>query len=412
MSRATWIKVLMSAVIVCSLIPGPGHAQVASTPRPTGRNAVLGYLGISNVRCNCTFMVDDDDARLFSFRSNPVVIGIYEGSPADGSLERGDTITAIDGYALTSSEGGRRFANIRPGQRLTLNVSRGRAHMTLRFRASSMSSGDERAFGNAAPEVAGGTWVYEFPEVPAIPATPAIPPRSPGAALPARPATPPTPGAFVWGVRPRRITSVSSVPALAPVAPASPVPAVALRRALAPIPPVAPLPPVPSPAGWFGFSIRCNECGWSLSRGEEYPVWESTTAPELSMISRDGPAARAGLMAGDRITHINGVSILSPLGARSFGRVRPGQSVRLTVIRDGASQTRELTLATRPEVRAAIAAVAATPRMVPDRRELRYTGQLDNVSVEVWSAGGPTVERVGDTMTITVGASVIRLKVK
>ncbi|MEO7367712.1 MAG: PDZ domain-containing protein, partial [Gemmatimonadaceae bacterium] len=102
MTRASWMKVLLSAVIVCSLIPGPGHAQVASTPRPSTRGAVLGFLGIANVRCNCTFMVDDDDSRLFTFRSNPVVLGIYEGSPADGSLERGDTITAIDGFALTS----------------------------------------------------------------------------------------------------------------------------------------------------------------------------------------------------------------------------------------------------------------------------------------------------------------------
>ncbi|MEO7367029.1 MAG: PDZ domain-containing protein [Gemmatimonadaceae bacterium] len=386
MTRASWMKVLLSAVIVCSLIPGRGHAQIASTPRPSTRNAALGYLGISNVRCICTFMVDDDDSRLFTFRSNPVVLGIYEGSPADGSLERGDTITAIDGFALTSSEGGRRFANIRPGQKLTLNVSRGRAHMTLLLRASSMAVGDERAFGFAAPEVAGGAWAYEFPGVPAIPATPAIPPRAP--------------------------------PRAPPFAPVAPLPGFAPLPALAPVPPIAPLPPIPTPAGWFGFSIRCNDCGWALNRGDEYPVWESETAPELSMISRDGPAARAGLMAGDRITHVNGVSILTPQGARAFGRVRPGQRVRLTVLRDGRPLTREMTLATRPEVRAARAAVAAivavpsTPAVPAARRELRYTGQLDNVGVEVWSSGGPNVERVGDTMTITVGGSVIRLKVK
>jgi hypothetical protein len=45
------------------------------------------------------------------------------------------------------------------------------------------------------------------------------------------------------------------------------------------------------------------------------------------------------------------------------------------------------------------------------RRELRYTGNLDNVTVEVWSPGGPSVEKIGDTMIITVGASVVRIKV-
>jgi hypothetical protein len=135
------------------------------------------------------------------------------------------------------------------------------------------------------------------------------------------------------------------------------------------------------------------------------------------MVSRDGPAARAGLIAGDRITHVNGVSILTRAGARAFGRVRPGQKVRLTVLRDGKPLTRELTLATRPELRAAavVAGFGSTPRPAAGvnlRRELRYTGQLDNVSVEVWSAAGPTVDRNGDTITITVGTSVIRLKAK
>jgi hypothetical protein len=45
------------------------------------------------------------------------------------------------------------------------------------------------------------------------------------------------------------------------------------------------------------------------------------------------------------------------------------------------------------------------------RRELRYSGQLENVTVEVWSPGGPTVEKIGDTMVITTGASVVRIKV-
>ena len=130
------------------------------------------------------------------------------------------------------------------------------------------------------------------------------------------------------------------------------------------------------------------------------------------MVAPGSPAGRAGLIAGDRITEIDGVSILSPRGARKFGGVRPGQTVRLSVIRDGRTLTRELTLATRPEMRAAIAGMSAAPRASTARRELRYTGQLNDVSVEVWSAGGPTVERVGDTMTITVGTSVVRLKVK
>jgi predicted metalloprotease with PDZ domain len=129
------------------------------------------------------------------------------------------------------------------------------------------------------------------------------------------------------------------------------------------------------------------------------------------MVAQDGPAGRAGFLTGDRITHMDGISILTPAGARRFGAVRPGQTVKLTVLRDGRLLTRELTLTRRPEIRAATAVGSRAPRANVARRELRYTGQLENVSVEVWSAGGPTIERVGDTMLITIGTSVVRLKV-
>jgi membrane-associated protease RseP (regulator of RpoE activity) len=404
----------LSAVVVCAMIPAPGRAQTASVPAPSvagpTRGTTLGFIGISNVKCNCTFFTGDDGSRTFTFRSNPVVLGIYEGSPADGALQRGDTITAIDGFQLMTTEGARRFANVQPGQKLTLNVSRGQRRMTLLLKASNIVSGDVRAFGTRPPKVA-GTWSYDYPTPPPaatpIPAEPAIPPMAP------RAATAPLRGSVVWGGRtPRAIAGVAApaipaAPAVTAVAPTAPVAAIAAVPAVAPVPPLP-----PSPTGWFGFSIKCSECGWSQQRDEDSPVWESSTPPELSMISRDGPAARAGLLAGDRITHVNGVSILTSQGARAFGRVRPGQKVRLTVLRNGKSLTRELTLATRPELRAALAASASTPRPAGLRRELRYTGQLDNVSVEVWSAAGPTIDRKGDTITITVGTSVIRLKAR
>ena len=415
MRRFIASSIAASAVVVFALIPRPAAAQVAPS---SARPGPFGYLGITNVRCNCTFRTDDDGARNYEFRSNPVVLGVYRDSPADGALERGDTITGIDGIALTTSDGGRRFANIRPGQHVTLNVSRGRAHMTLLFTAARLDGEDERA-GVYTPEASDGGWTYDFPAPPALPALPAIPALPSIAALPAIPAAPaipatPTPGAVVWGAsrapRAGRPAVITSSPGWAPIAP---LPAIPPVPALAPVPPVPPVPELVSPAGWYGFSIRCNECGWSQGRSDDSPVWESSSPPELSMVAKDGPAGRAGLLAGDRLTAIDGVSILTPRGGRKFGAVRPGQTVRVTVLRNGKTLTRELTLAEPPEMRAVVATwTPSTPRALAAKRELRYTGQLDNVSVEVWSVGGPTIEKSGDTMVITVGASVVRLKVK
>ena len=131
------------------------------------------------------------------------------------------------------------------------------------------------------------------------------------------------------------------------------------------------------------------------------------------MISTDGPANRAGLRTGDRIIAIDGYSILSRQGARRFGSVRPGKPIRLTIRRGSETMVKTLTLTRRPEEVAAIAARSPRAATPPPsmRRELRYNGKMDNVTVQVWSAGGPTVEKVGDEMIITIAGSVVRIKV-
>lgn len=201
---------------------------------------------------------------------------------------------------------------------------------------------------------------------------------------------------------PRPPRSPRSPQTPAPEAARTPVPR---RPAAAPLPAtpgapaMPPVPPTPAPDGWFGFSIRCDECGWYRSRAESTPRWESTTPPQIGIVAPGGPADIAGLRTGDRITHIDGTSILTPEGARRFGAVKPGQRIRLTVMRSGTPITREFTLAERP-------------RPIAGRSSLRYTGRLRGVDVEVWSPAGATVERDGDTITINVGGSTIRLKAK
>lgn len=392
MKRQAIARLAGATVIVAAMVPVKSRAQEPAGGPVSINTTSAGYLGITSLRCDCTLRADPEPRnRFFVFRSDPVVRSIEPRSPAAARLRTGDVITHIDGVALATTPGARRFATIQPGQTVELTVRRGRTVSKPRLTAVPLDWNDNRLLGNTAPEVAGGysvTWDYEDAE-PSVPAVPAAP---------AAPVTPAAPVAGSWSLLTPRPPGVPSGVWAVEVPPSS-----------------------ASPRGWFGFSVRCNQCGWASGARGESPVWESREAPELSMISAGSPASRAGLLPGDVLTHIDGVSILTPAGARKFGGVMPGQTVRVTVKRDGRSITRELTLTGRPEARAARAVIAARPPRAPGaavaptppaaRRELRYTGRLEDVTVEVWSAGGPSVERVGDTMVITVGGTVVRLRV-
>ena len=423
-------RILYAAVVISALVPGGGRVagQGVVSVRPTIWTSSLGYLGIENLRCDCTSRTERDaDGRMFIFRSNPIVTRVDAGSPAAGILMGGDTITQIDGVSILSVDGTRRFTNIRPGDDVNLLIRRhGR---TLRVSIKATDDPGRRVYSRIITPEADWT-TPPFPPEPALAPGVAQAPRPPRAIVaPHVDATITTPRSPRAPTAPRVYATVPGVYVIPPAEPAQPAePPEAPVPAQPPTPGYRPLAPgapwvtavvptgAPSPAGWFGFSIRCNDCGWSSTgRPGESPVWESDEAPEIAMVARRSPADVAGLKVGDRITHIDGVSILTTEGRRKFGRVRPRQTVRLTVRRDGRSMTKELRLATRPEYRAVVAATAATPAVAPVppsmRRELRYSGRLEDVTVEVFSAGGPTVERVGDTMIITVGSSVVRIKV-
>jgi len=63
--------------------------------------------------------------RRWTFSQPPLVYSVENDGPADrAGLRSGDTLISVDGYPLTSVEGGRRFANIQPGQAVSLKYGR------------------------------------------------------------------------------------------------------------------------------------------------------------------------------------------------------------------------------------------------------------------------------------------------
>jgi len=84
----------------------------------------LGSLGLG-IQCEQCSVSSGRRAQSWTFRQPPAIITVDVDGPAHRALlRRGDTLTAIDGVDLTTPQGGRAFATIEPGQRVTLTYRR------------------------------------------------------------------------------------------------------------------------------------------------------------------------------------------------------------------------------------------------------------------------------------------------
>ena len=84
-----------------------------------------GWLGIGISCTNCSLSRGSPSRASWNFNEAPVVQWVDGESPAfRAGMRSGDTLTAVDGFDLTSAEGGRAFARIQPGQRVSLTYRR------------------------------------------------------------------------------------------------------------------------------------------------------------------------------------------------------------------------------------------------------------------------------------------------
>ncbi len=107
--------------------PEPGLAPLAALAQlrflPSG-----GWFGVS-LRCgDCSIRRADRDsgrALEWRFRSEPEILGVEPGSPAEhAGIEEGDVITKVGGADITSRDGGRLFGATKPGGEVEWTIER------------------------------------------------------------------------------------------------------------------------------------------------------------------------------------------------------------------------------------------------------------------------------------------------
>jgi regulator of sigma E protease len=124
-----------------------------------------------------------------------------------------------------------------------------------------------------------------------------------------------------------------------------------------------------------------------VAHGQETPVNQAV----VGAVVPDAPAARAGLMAGDRVTAVDGEPVATWYDLVSRVRDRPAEPIRFTVSRGG----EVLTLSITPRR-------SETPRPVLDAN-LRPTGQI-RIQSQIGAAPDSRTEPVAPGQAIVMAA--------
>jgi len=101
--------------------------------------------------------------------------------------------------------------------------------------------------------------------------------------------------------------------------------------------------------GWIGVQVQPVTAAIADSLGMKKAEGAIVDEPQAG-----GPAAKAGIEAGDVITAVNGTAVKDSRDlARKIGMIAPGTSLKLDVLRKGEAKTIALTLASMPNERQA-----------------------------------------------------------
>ncbi len=115
-------------------------------------------------------------------------------------------------------------------------------------------------------------------------------------------------------------------------------------------------PDVPKPATVWWTQDTTDQRGWigvQVDLRTTVDARSRRTVAIVEGVSRDGPAYRAGLRRGDVLLAMNGVDAQEHF-AQAAARIRPGDPVRITLMRDGRRSDLSLVAGSRPIARAEV----------------------------------------------------------
>jgi hypothetical protein len=297
-------KIAILAAALALSAPSGALAQAGQTTScPDGREPV-GDLGIEELRCSsgrCLRGFAFEGSRLITtFTTEPRVHALEP--PADAVLEEGDVIVAVDGLLSTTSEAGKRLANVEPGDRVRLKIRRDGTEREVtitaaascdrvRRRVFAFDGFDFENFGERLGELRALEDLDERLQD-----------------LDIQIFTPD----FDFEPRDFHFEFDSLDGGL-------------FRRA--------------QPPYELGLYLTCGTfCGWRRGEGDAV-VWRGQHPPKVRRVIEGGPADRAGIREGDVLLLLDGHSFIGEAGGRALGRLEPGRALTLQYLKNGEALT-------------------------------------------------------------------------
>ena len=162
--------------------------------------------------------------------------------------------------------------------------------------------------------------------------------------------------------------------------------------------------------GWIGVQIQPVTADIADSLGLKKAEGALVSEPQ-----NDSPAAKAGIVAGDVITTLDGTAVKDAHAlARKIGTMAPGTSVKLGILHDGSEKTVTVALGTLPDERQASAAPQngsenGTPRLGLTLAPASAVGGNQGVAVTAVDPTGPAADhgmKSGDVILDVAGKMV------